>query len=74
MVSKRAKTVETILHERVSAIIRTDDQSVAADAMAAAVDGGIRIVEFTCTTPGVLELISQFAQRDGILVGAVRGR
>jgi 2-dehydro-3-deoxyphosphogluconate aldolase / (4S)-4-hydroxy-2-oxoglutarate aldolase len=70
MVSKRAKTVETILHERVSAIIRTDDQSVAADAMAAAVDGGIRIVEFTCTTPGVLELISQFAQRDGILVGA----
>jgi len=70
MMSRRTNVVETILNERVSAIIRTDDQSVAAEAMAAAVDGGIRIVEFTCTTPGVLELISQFVRRDGILVGA----
>jgi len=59
-----------ISSERVSAIIRTDDQVLAADAMQAAVEGGMRIVEFTCTTPGVFELISQFARRDGVLVGA----
>ena len=36
---------------KISAIIRTDDQKLAADAMSAAVDGGFRIVEFTLTTP-----------------------
>ncbi len=70
MASRRDKAVETITNERVSAIIRTDNQSIASEAMAAAVEGGIRVVEFTCTTPGVLELISQFSRIEGVLVGA----
>ncbi len=55
---------------RVSAIIRTRDQRLAGDAMQAAVDGGLRIVEFTLTTPGACDLISQFADQAHLLVGA----
>ena len=56
--------------ERASAIIRTTDQRVAAQAMEAAVRGGFRIVEFTLTTPGALELITDFARRPDVVVGA----
>lgn len=38
--------------------------------MTAAVDGGFRTAEFTLTTPGALELISRFAERPELLVGA----
>jgi 2-dehydro-3-deoxyphosphogluconate aldolase/(4S)-4-hydroxy-2-oxoglutarate aldolase len=55
---------------RVSAILRTDDQRKAAEAMEAALRGGFRIVEFTLTTPGVFELITEFAKREGVIVGA----
>lgn len=68
--SQRDSAVEFILRERVSAIIRTEDQQLASDAMQAAVDGGFRIVEFTLTTPGALELVSKFAQNSELLVGA----
>lgn len=68
--SQRDHTVEFILRERVSAIIRTEDRQLASDAMQAAVDGGFRMVEFTLTTPGALELVSKFAQDNELLVGA----
>lgn len=55
---------------RVSAIIRTRDQQLAGDAMQAAVDGGLRIVEFTLTTPGACDLIRRFAAQSHLLVGA----
>ncbi len=64
---------------RVSAIIRTDRRDVAAAAMEAAVRGGIRIVEFTLTTPGALDLVAEFSARrdlpevdglDRLIVGA----
>ncbi|MFO7567601.1 MAG: bifunctional 4-hydroxy-2-oxoglutarate aldolase/2-dehydro-3-deoxy-phosphogluconate aldolase [Enhygromyxa sp.] len=55
---------------RVSAILRTDDQRKAAEAMAAALRGGFSIVEFTLTIPGVYELIAEFSQREGVRVGA----
>lgn len=65
---------ETVIHEiitrRVSAIIRTRDQQLARDAMQAAVDGGFRLVEFTLTTPGAVELIAEFAAKPDLLVGA----
>jgi 2-dehydro-3-deoxyphosphogluconate aldolase/(4S)-4-hydroxy-2-oxoglutarate aldolase len=38
--------------------------------MEAAVAGGFRMVEFTLTTPGALELIGEFSRREGLLVGA----
>ena len=59
-----------IARERVSAIIRTDNQALAADAMRAALDGGFRLAEFTLTTPGALELIADCCKRPDVLVGA----
>ena len=70
MKTLRAESVEVIARERISAIIRTSDQSVAAEAIGAAIEGGFRVVEFTLTTPGALELISQFSKRSDVLVGA----
>lgn len=67
---QRRQIVQTIERTRVSAIIRTDDQQLAADAMNAVVDGGFTMVEFTLTTPGAFDLIASFARRDGLLVGA----
>lgn len=68
--TRRKKTIEVIARERVSAIIRTSDQTMARDAIQAAVDGGFRMVEFTLTTPGALELVAEFSRKDGLLVGA----
>ena len=68
--AQRARLAEEIINRRISAIIRTNDQQAAHDAITASVDGGFRMVEFTLTTPGALELISQFAKRTELLVGA----
>lgn len=62
--------VEAFKTSKASAIIRTDDQRLAADAMEAAIRGGFRIIEFTLTIPGAFELIEEFAGRDGLRVGA----
>ena len=59
-----------LLERKISAIIRTYNQKVAEQAMQAAVDGGFRVVEFTLTTPGALNLISQFRENDDLIVGA----
>lgn len=67
---RRKGAVSRIQRERISAIIRTKDQSLAADAMQAAVDGGFRMIEFTLTTPGALELVNSFSKREDLLVGA----
>ncbi len=68
--NRRQGVVTRIERERISAIIRTKDQSLASDAMEAAVEGGFRMIEFTLTTPGALELITHFSQRGDLLVGA----
>jgi len=69
--SSRKEIRDSLLARKISAIIRTDDQSVAEQAMAAAVEGGFRVIEFTLNTPGALELISQFRSMDeSLLVGA----
>jgi Entner-Doudoroff aldolase len=65
-----AAFVELLGRKKASAILRTRDQTLAADAMQAAIRGGFRIVEFTLTIPGALELISEFAVQDGLVVGA----
>jgi Entner-Doudoroff aldolase len=61
--------VECFGRERASAILRTDDQDRAAQAMEAAFRGGFTIIEFTLTTPGVYELVREFSQREGLVVG-----
>lgn len=68
--ARRHETTALIERERISAIIRTNDQVVAGEAMRAAVDGGFRIIEFTLTTPGAFELITEFSRRTDLLVGA----
>ncbi len=70
MTERKRGAISFMERERVSAIIRTSDQALASDAMDAAVEGGFRIVEFTLTTPGALELISTFSKRTELLVGA----
>jgi Entner-Doudoroff aldolase len=62
--------LELLATERASAILRTNDQRLAAEAMEAAVRGGFRVIEFTMTVPGVLELIQEFSTKEGIVVGA----
>ena len=69
--SSRKEIRDSLLARKISAIVRTDDQSVAEQAMAAAVEGGFRVIEFTLNTPGALELITQFRSMDeSLLVGA----
>jgi len=69
--SSRKEIRDGLLVRKISAIVRTDDQSVAELAMAAAVEGGFRVIEFTLNTPGALELITQFRSMDeSLLVGA----
>lgn len=67
---KPEEFVELAGKEKASAILRCNDQGLAAEAMDAAVRGGFRVVEFTMTVPGVYELISDFAARDDLVVGA----
>ncbi|MGD2108610.1 MAG: bifunctional 4-hydroxy-2-oxoglutarate aldolase/2-dehydro-3-deoxy-phosphogluconate aldolase [Phycisphaerae bacterium] len=68
--TQRKHIAAAIERERVSAIIRTNGRALASDAMKAAVDGGFRVVEFTLTTPGALDLISAFRTNQDLLVGA----
>lgn len=62
--------VERFGHEKASAILRTDDQEKAALAMEAAVRGGFTVLEFTLTVPGAFDLLREFSQRPGLVVGA----
>ena len=61
--------VELLGREKASAILRTNSQEKAALAMEAAIRGGFKIIEFTLTIPGVFELVQDFSQRDGLVVG-----
>jgi 2-dehydro-3-deoxyphosphogluconate aldolase/(4S)-4-hydroxy-2-oxoglutarate aldolase len=56
--------------QRASAILRTNNTDNARKAMNAAIDGGFRVIEFTFSIPGALDLIREFSQREGIIVGA----
>ncbi|MBL8948539.1 MAG: bifunctional 4-hydroxy-2-oxoglutarate aldolase/2-dehydro-3-deoxy-phosphogluconate aldolase [Myxococcales bacterium] len=66
--------VRTLGRHRTTAIVRANEPELAAAAMAAAIAGGIRIVEFTLTTPGAYELIADFSRprggEDEVVVGA----
>ena len=55
---------------RASAILRTPVPGAGEPAMRAAIEGGFRIVEFTLTTPGALDLIRSFSREEGLTVGA----
>jgi Entner-Doudoroff aldolase len=61
--------VERFGREKASAILRSNDQEKAAQAMEAAVRGGFTIIEFTLSIPGAYELVREFSQREGLVVG-----
>jgi 2-dehydro-3-deoxyphosphogluconate aldolase/(4S)-4-hydroxy-2-oxoglutarate aldolase len=67
---RRNRIAEVIVQARISAIIRTTDQTLASNAIEACINGGFRVVEFTLTTPGAMALIEDFAQCHGLTVGA----
>lgn len=54
---------------KATAVLRTPDKEFAPKAMEAAVEGGFKILEFTLTTPGCLDMIREFSKRDDVLVG-----
>ena len=61
--------VEYFGRVKASAILRTNDQEKAALAMQAAIRGGFKIIEFTLTIPGVFDLVKDFSNREGLVVG-----
>ena len=62
--------VEVLGEARASAILRCPSQQAAASAMDAAVRGGFRVIEFTLTIPGALDLVERFSRRQELVVGA----
>ena len=67
----RPEEFVSFLHaHKASAILRTSMSQAAKPAMDAALRGGFKVIEFTLTTPGALELIGEFSKRQGIVVGA----
>jgi 2-dehydro-3-deoxyphosphogluconate aldolase / (4S)-4-hydroxy-2-oxoglutarate aldolase len=62
--------VQVLGEARVSAILRCSSQQAAASAMEAAVRGGFRVIEFTLTIPGALDLVERFSRRQDLVVGA----
>src|SRR3989442_10263772 len=66
---KPERFVERLGEVRASAILRCPTRDAAASAMEAAVRGGFRIVEFTLTIPGALDLVEEFSRRPDLIVG-----
>lgn len=66
----RSIFLTALAEHRAVAILRARDHAKASAAMRAAVDAGFRVLEFTMTTPGVLELIGEFARDPRLVVGA----
>ena len=67
---KPERFVSLLGEARASAILRCPSREAAASAMEAAVRGGFRIVEFTLTIPGALDLVEEFSRRKDLAVGA----
>src|SRR5262245_36269951 len=67
---KAEKFVGLLGEVRASAILRCDSRDTAVQAMEAAIRGGFRIVEFTLTIPGALDLVEEFSRRNDLVVGA----
>jgi Entner-Doudoroff aldolase len=61
--------VEHFGREKASAIVRTNDTEKAAQAMEAAIRGGFTVLEFTLSVPGAFDLVREFSQRTGVIVG-----
>lgn len=64
------KVLDTFALHRACAVLRTPIDGAAMKAMTAAIDGGFKIAEFTLTTPGCLDCVSDSRSKyDDVLVG-----
>ena len=64
------RTVREVLADGVFLCVRLDASVPLIDACAAAVRGGLKVLEITLTTPGALEAIAHFAQGGEAIAGA----
>jgi len=64
---RSAESYQSVLarlkQHRACAVLRTPTAEAAPKAMTAAIDGGFKLVEFTLTTPGCLDCVSDFRSR-----------
>merc|ERR1719201_573938 len=69
------KVLDTFAKHKACAVLRTPTAELCPPAMQAAIDGGFNIVEFTLTTPGCLDAVSDFRKKyDGkVMVGCGTG-
>ena len=67
---KTDEFLDLLWQERSTAVLRTNDKEAAKKAMEAAILGGFRIVEFTLTIPGAMDLIQDFSWHSDLIVGA----
>lgn len=63
-------TRKDLLADGIVVCVRMEDTAAAAEACAAVLAGGLRVLEITLTTPGALALIARFAADERALVGA----
>jgi len=65
------RTVDKLLEERIVAVVRLQSQATCLPVARALVEGGVRVIEMTMTTPGAVEAIPQIQQAlPEALVGA----
>jgi 2-dehydro-3-deoxyphosphogluconate aldolase / (4S)-4-hydroxy-2-oxoglutarate aldolase len=66
------QTLEKILEEKVIAIVRLDSGEKLIQVADALKAGGISVIEFTCSTPGALNMVQEASARFGeeVLLGA----
>lgn len=63
-------TIGGVRDQSVVAVVRHGDRAVAEAIARACVDGGVRAVEITLTTPGAVELVAALADLPDVLLGA----
>lgn len=63
-------TLDRILSERLILVVRAKSRDDAAASIAAAVQGGVRVIEVTFTVPNAADLISDLSEDGRLLVGA----
>lgn len=64
------RTVREVLADGVFLCVRLDTGTALIEACAAAVRGGLKVLEITLTTPGALEAIAHFAKGGEAIAGA----
>ena len=64
------KTIQWFGQHKATAVLRTNTAEAAPKAMGAAIDAGFKIAEFTLTTPGCLDCVSNFREsHPDVLIG-----